>query len=126
MRPGWAQFLFEKIREAGNALAAFSALLETLIPAFFAPFFVAIVAIVATDNFDLPFGFVSIAKAQGTNPNNLAFLGDALHNPAMPVVSMNDVVFLSHSRGRESDESPKRQNRSHEFESSFCVNLNIR
>jgi hypothetical protein len=97
--PGSGASLIAKIRKAGK-LAGFSVL-----PA---PFFVAIVAIVATNNFHLPFGVVAAAKAQGTNPNNLVTFRDVLHNIAMPVLAMDDVIFPSHRGCRESNESAKR------------------
>jgi hypothetical protein len=97
-------FLIEKIREAEKPLAVFPALL--------ASFFAAIVAIIATDNFHMPFGFVAGAKAQGANSDEVVTFRDAFHNIATPVLAMNDVIFPRHGRGGEYNKSAKRQNQS--------------
>jgi len=113
--PRLGAFLIAKIREAEKPLTVLSALL--------APFFAAIVAIIATDNFHMPFGFVAGAKGQRANPNELVTFRDAFHNVAMAVLAMNDVVFPSHRRGSERNKSAKRKNNSNHWKSSIWVHF---
>jgi hypothetical protein len=71
---------------------------------------ITIVAIIATDNFHLPFGFVAGAKAQRTYPNNLVTLREAFHDITMPVLAMNDIIFPRHDGSRKSKKNGKHQN----------------
>src|ERR1700720_3338310 len=74
-------------------IAMLTLLFVTLSPAFFVAF-LAIGAIVAADNADLTLGLFASADAQGTNAYYLAlFWTVALDDAAMPVRTMNDVVF---------------------------------
>jgi hypothetical protein len=74
----------------------------------FTSFLITIVAIIATDNSHLPFGFIAGAKAQGTDPNKVVAFRDALHDVAMPVLAMNDVIFPRPDGSRESHQNAKR------------------
>ena len=73
-----------------------------------APFLVTIVALVATDYFHLPLGFIATAKAQRTNPNKIAAFRDTLHNVAMAVLAMNDVMFPCHDGSSEGNKNAQR------------------
>jgi hypothetical protein len=68
----------------------------------FMPFLITIEAIIATDHFYLPFGFIAGAKAQRADPNKLVTLRDALHDVTMPVLAMNDIIFSRHDGRRNS------------------------
>jgi hypothetical protein len=73
----------------------------------FAPFLIAIVAIITTDDFQVPFGFIAGAKAERSDPNKIAAFGDALDDVAMPVLAMDDVIFLRHDGRSESEQNAK-------------------
>ena len=73
----------------------------------FAPLLITIVAISATDNSHLPFGLVAGVKAQRTDPNKVVAFRDALHDAAMPVLAMNDVIFSRPDRSRKIEVVPE-------------------
>jgi len=75
----------------------------------FATFLITIVTIIATDNFNLPFGFIAGAKAQGAYPNKFMTLRDALHDITMPVLTMNDIIFPRHDGSRKSKKNGQRK-----------------
>ena len=74
----------------------------------FAPFLITIIAIIATYNFHLTSSFITGAKAQRTDPNKVVSFRDALHDIAMPVLAMHDVIFPRPYGSSESHKNAKR------------------
>ena len=97
MHPIWAHFSFRVKQETIKILAA---------SMLFSPFLITIVAIIATDNFHMPFGFIAGAKAQRADPNKVVAFRDAFNNVAMPVLAMHDVIFPADTGAEKAIKTP--------------------